>query len=389
MPVEYTGFTLVPVGFFDRNPALDVPPSGETGIAMASEPDQAAPAGQTGQSGQAGHSGRTDHTPQEYHPPVEEYLETMLALAEEGPRSSGPASPSGWALGPVGVRDARPAGGRRLRPPGRPAPRPDRAAVARWPRRWCASTGWPSGCWSTSSGSSGTRCTARPGAGSTSSPTTSSAAWSSCSATPPPARTATPSRARIRPGRPSRPGPWPTSVPGERVRLERISEEVELDMGSLDLPRPARVHPRRLGRGRRPRRRRHRRSGWMARRARCACRPALVRPPLRRRGVTHPAGRRRRLHRRRRRHRAPARRRRDRGRPDHLGGDPTDRDRRRPAPWCEEVGGLLMPGLVNTHGHTPMTLLRSAGDGLPLDRWLTEVVWPREAGSPTTTSTGA
>jgi primary-amine oxidase len=27
MPVEYTGFTLKPVGFFDRNPALDVPPS--------------------------------------------------------------------------------------------------------------------------------------------------------------------------------------------------------------------------------------------------------------------------------------------------------------------------------------------------------------------------
>jgi primary-amine oxidase len=30
MPVEYTGFSLIPVGFFDRNPALDVPPtSGE------------------------------------------------------------------------------------------------------------------------------------------------------------------------------------------------------------------------------------------------------------------------------------------------------------------------------------------------------------------------
>ena len=27
MPVEYAGFTLLPVGFFDRNPALDVPPS--------------------------------------------------------------------------------------------------------------------------------------------------------------------------------------------------------------------------------------------------------------------------------------------------------------------------------------------------------------------------
>ena len=28
MPVEYAGFMLVPVGFFDRNPALDLPPSG-------------------------------------------------------------------------------------------------------------------------------------------------------------------------------------------------------------------------------------------------------------------------------------------------------------------------------------------------------------------------
>ncbi len=43
------------------------------------------------------------------------------------------------------------------------------------------------------------------------------------------------------------------------------------------------------------------------------------------------------------------------------------------------LGGLLMPGLVNCHGHSPMTLVRSAGDGLPLDRWLSESVWPREA----------
>jgi 5-methylthioadenosine/S-adenosylhomocysteine deaminase len=44
-----------------------------------------------------------------------------------------------------------------------------------------------------------------------------------------------------------------------------------------------------------------------------------------------------------------------------------------------QLGGLLMPGLVNCHAHSPMTLLRSAGDGLPLDRWLSEAVWPREA----------
>jgi 5-methylthioadenosine/S-adenosylhomocysteine deaminase len=44
-----------------------------------------------------------------------------------------------------------------------------------------------------------------------------------------------------------------------------------------------------------------------------------------------------------------------------------------------QLGGLIMPGLVNCHGHSPMTLVRSAGDGLPLERWLNEAVWPREA----------
>lgn len=42
------------------------------------------------------------------------------------------------------------------------------------------------------------------------------------------------------------------------------------------------------------------------------------------------------------------------------------------------LSGLLLPGLVNTHAHTPMVLLRGAGEGLPVDRWLTEVIWPRE-----------
>ncbi len=52
-----------------------------------------------------------------------------------------------------------------------------------------------------------------------------------------------------------------------------------------------------------------------------------------------------------------------------------------PSPGTEvrRLGGLLMPGLVNCHGHSPMTLVRSAGDGLPLERWLLESVWPREA----------
>lgn len=44
----------------------------------------------------------------------------------------------------------------------------------------------------------------------------------------------------------------------------------------------------------------------------------------------------------------------------------------------QNLGGLLMPGLVNTHCHTPMTLVRGCGDGLPLARWLSEAMWPRE-----------
>jgi 5-methylthioadenosine/S-adenosylhomocysteine deaminase len=41
--------------------------------------------------------------------------------------------------------------------------------------------------------------------------------------------------------------------------------------------------------------------------------------------------------------------------------------------------GLLLPGLINGHAHSPMTILRGAGEGLPLDRWLREAIWPREA----------
>lgn len=39
---------------------------------------------------------------------------------------------------------------------------------------------------------------------------------------------------------------------------------------------------------------------------------------------------------------------------------------------------LLMPGLVNTHGHAAMTLLRGYADDLPLMRWLRERIWPAE-----------
>ena len=44
-----------------------------------------------------------------------------------------------------------------------------------------------------------------------------------------------------------------------------------------------------------------------------------------------------------------------------------------------EPDKLVMPGLVNCHGHTAMTLLRGLGGGLPLQRWLEEAIFPVEA----------
>ena len=40
---------------------------------------------------------------------------------------------------------------------------------------------------------------------------------------------------------------------------------------------------------------------------------------------------------------------------------------------------LLMPGLVNAHTHIAMVILRGIGSGLPLDRWLNDVIFPSEA----------
>ncbi|MCK0472085.1 amidohydrolase [Alkalihalobacillus sp. APA_J-10(15)] len=42
-------------------------------------------------------------------------------------------------------------------------------------------------------------------------------------------------------------------------------------------------------------------------------------------------------------------------------------------------GKWMTPGLINTHGHTGMALLRGHSDDLPLHRWLKEKMWPFEA----------
>ncbi len=45
----------------------------------------------------------------------------------------------------------------------------------------------------------------------------------------------------------------------------------------------------------------------------------------------------------------------------------------------EGAGKVLMPGLVNAHTHSPMSLLRGYAEDLPLSQWLQEKVWPFEA----------
>lgn len=61
----------------------------------------------------------------------------------------------------------------------------------------------------------------------------------------------------------------------------------------------------------------------------------------------------------------------------YLGTDGSDR-----GPFNREIdcrGNLLVPGFKNAHTHSGMTFLRSLADDLPLQRWLTEQVFPKEA----------
>ena len=42
-------------------------------------------------------------------------------------------------------------------------------------------------------------------------------------------------------------------------------------------------------------------------------------------------------------------------------------------------GHVLIPGLINTHTHSPMSLFRGLADDMPLMNWLNEHIWPAEA----------
>lgn len=50
------------------------------------------------------------------------------------------------------------------------------------------------------------------------------------------------------------------------------------------------------------------------------------------------------------------------------------------APVLEDFGhGLIMPGLINTHTHLPMIMMRGVADDMDLMTWLTDYIFPLEA----------
>ncbi|MGG1313423.1 amidohydrolase [Cohnella laeviribosi] len=60
-------------------------------------------------------------------------------------------------------------------------------------------------------------------------------------------------------------------------------------------------------------------------------------------------------------------------------GTAPEAERRAAAEIVNGEGLLFVPGLVNTHGHAAMTLLRGLADDLKLQDWLQNHIWPMEA----------
>lgn len=44
----------------------------------------------------------------------------------------------------------------------------------------------------------------------------------------------------------------------------------------------------------------------------------------------------------------------------------------------DATGKIVMPGLINTHAHVPMSIFRETVDGYSLQEWLTQKIWPKE-----------
>jgi 5-methylthioadenosine/S-adenosylhomocysteine deaminase len=64
----------------------------------------------------------------------------------------------------------------------------------------------------------------------------------------------------------------------------------------------------------------------------------------------------------------------------HLGPDPGPEARPPAREYLDAQGGIVLPGLVNTHCHGAMVWFRGLADDLPLNTWLTDFIFPAEGG---------
>ncbi len=62
-----------------------------------------------------------------------------------------------------------------------------------------------------------------------------------------------------------------------------------------------------------------------------------------------------------------------------FAGDKKDMPAYKSIKTINAKGGIIMPGLVNTHTHAPMTCFRGLADDLPLMTWLNDYIFPAEA----------
>jgi len=57
---------------------------------------------------------------------------------------------------------------------------------------------------------------------------------------------------------------------------------------------------------------------------------------------------------------------------------PDARERYQPSAFIEKPDHVLIPGFVNSHTHSAMTLMRGLADDMPLEAWLENGIWPVE-----------
>ncbi|KPA16369.1 N-ethylammeline chlorohydrolase [Candidatus Magnetomorum sp. HK-1] len=67
------------------------------------------------------------------------------------------------------------------------------------------------------------------------------------------------------------------------------------------------------------------------------------------------------------------------GKIKHLSKMPQDNELPDAQKQINASGCIVMPGLVNTHTHLPMTLFRGLADDLPLEEWLNDHIFPAES----------